>query len=195
MKKYIIGFAAAAAFTAAAAPASAAVTTGGRVEALVGWDHARVSLDDFGVDDSLNSDGIVFGIGAGYDFGIGTSASMGIDIEASESTADLDFDDGTDSASLSAGRDLYAGARFTFPVSDAANVYVKAGYTNARVHADLDEDGDITSDSTNLDGIRGGVGMQFGLGTSAYVGAEYRYSNYEGGFSRHQAVATLGFRF
>jgi outer membrane immunogenic protein len=33
------------------------------------------------------------------------------------------------------------------------------------------------------------------IGSSAYIGAEYRYSNYEADISRHQVAGTLGFRF
>lgn len=71
---------------------------------------------------------------------------------------------------------------------------MKAGYTNARIRATVEEAGTITRDSANADGIRAGIGAQFAVGTNAYVGGEYRYSNYESDFSRHQAVLTLGFR-
>ena len=193
MKKIISALVAGAAFAAFATPASAEVS-GGRIEAVVGWDHASVGLDDFGFNDDINSDGIVFGIGAGYDFGLSPTSSIGIDVEATESTADLDFTDGTDSAELAVGRDLYVGGRMTFAVSPSANVYVKAGYTNARVRAELEEGATVTSESANADGIRAGLGAQFAIGTNAYIGGEYRYSNYEADFSRHQAVLTLGFR-
>ena len=194
MKKVMMSLVAGAAFVALATPASAAVTTGGRVEAIVGWDHGSIDFNDFGFDDSVNGDGIVYGIGAGYDFAVGTGTAIGIDVEASESTADVDFTDGTDSAEISVGRDLYVGGRFTIAAGPRANVYLKAGYTNARVRATVD-DGTITTDAANADGIRAGVGVQFDIGSHAYVGGEYRYSNYEADFSRHQAVATLGFRF
>ena len=194
MKKIMISLAAGAAFAALATPASAAVTSGARIEAVAGWDHASFDLGDLGVDGDLNSDGIVFGIGAGYDFAVSTGASVGIDIEGTLSTAELDFTDGTDSAELSVGRDLYAGARVTFALSPNANMYVKAGYTNARVKAEFTSGGITDSESANADGIRGGVGLVFDIGSNGYIGGEYRYSNYEAGFSRHQAVAVLGFR-
>ena len=194
MKKIMTALIAGAGLAALATPASAAVT-GARVEAIVGWDHGSVSFDDFGADLDVNGDGIVFGLGAGYDFAVGTGSSIGIDVEASESTADVDIVDGTDSAELSIGRDLYVGGRFTIAAGANANVYVKAGYTNARVRATVDDGVTTVTDAANADGIRGGLGVQIGVGGNAYVGAEYRYSNYEADFSRHQAVATLGFRF
>lgn len=190
MNKFVTTLAAGVALVAIAAPAHASNHSGGRIEALVGWDHPSLGLDDFGLDGNINSDGIVFGIGAGYDFAVGPTASIGIDLEASESTADFDFDDGVDTAEIAAGRDLYVGGRATFVVSPTANVYVKAGYTNARFRAELNGN----SESANADGVRGGIGAQFALGGNAYVGGEYRYSNYEADLSRHQAVLTFGFR-
>ena len=196
MNKFVASLVAGTALFALAAPASAAVHTGARVEALVGWDHGSVDLgDDFGFDADLNEDGVLFGLGAGYDFAVGPGASLGIDVEGSFSTADLDVVDGTDSAELDLGRDLYVGGRVTFPVSPTANVYLKAGYTNARIRATVESGGDIFTDSANADGIRGGIGAQFALSGRTYVGGEYRYSNYEADFSRHQVAAILGFRF
>ena len=195
MKKIVLTLMAGAAFVATAAPASAAVTSGARVEVLAGWDHGSVDFSDFGLDDDLNSDGIVFGLGAGYDFAVGTGTSVGVDVEGTLSTGDIDVTDGTTTAEIDVGRDLYVGGRFTFAAGPNANIYVKAGYTNARIRATIDDGFDIFSDSANADGIRGGLGVQVGVGGNAYVGGEYRYSNYEADFSRHQAVATLGFRF
>jgi outer membrane immunogenic protein len=195
MKNVLITMMAGAAFAATATPAAAAATSGFRVEAVAGWDHGSVDLNDFGIDDELNSDGIVFGLGAGYDFAVGTGNSIGIDVEATESTGDVEITDGTDSAEISIGRDLYVGGRFTFAAGSNANVYLKAGYTNARIRATVDDGTGVISDAANADGIRGGIGVQVGVGGNAYVGGEYRYSNYEADFSRHQAVATLGFRF
>ena len=193
MKKFASMLVAGAAFAALATPASAQVG-GGRIEALVGWDHASVDFDDFGLNDDLSSNGIVFGIGAGYDFALSPTSSMGVDVELTESTTDLDLTDGTDTLDVDIGRDIYVGGRVTFAASPTTNIYVKAGYTNARIRVLAESAGDIFEDSANGDGIRGGIGAQFTVGRNAYVGAEYRYSNYEADFSRHQVVATLGFR-
>lgn len=178
-----------------ATPAAAAPLSGGRVEAVLGYDRPSLDLEDFGFDADLNRSGVVFGVGLGYDFAVGTGASLGVDLEATESTADFNFAEAGDSAELNIGRDLYAGARVTFPVAPNANMYLKAGYTNLRVGATIVQNNDVFSDSANADGLRAGIGAQFMLGTSAYIGGEYRYSNYEADLTRHQAVATLGFRF
>ena len=80
-----------------------------------------------------------------------------------------------DVAEVKAGRDLYAGGRVSFAVSPTANLYVKGGYTNARFKA---TDG-VDSFSENFDGFRLGAGGQIAVSGKAYVGGEYRYSNYE----------------
>ena len=94
-------------------------------------------------------------------------------------------------AEVKAGRDLYAGGRVSVAVSPTANLYVKGGYTNARYKAD---DG-FDSVSENFGGYRLGAGGQMTVSGKAYVGAEYRYSNYEHGLERNQVALTVGTRF
>lgn len=183
MKKIITLGVAAAAMAAIATPASAAVS-GGRIEAVVGYDNISFDLGG-GVDASTS--GVMYGVGVGYDFAVGETVGLGIDLEASDSTSD--FEAGTDR--VAAGRDLYAGVRLTTAVSEKANLYFKAGYTNARLKV---ETAGLT-DAANGDGVRAGAGVQFLVGKSMYIGGEYRYSNYEADITRHQGVATLGFRF
>ena len=118
---------------------------------------------------------------------LGYGLLIGADIEASESTQK----ESAGVAEVKAGRDLYAGGRISFAVSPTANLYVKGGYTNARFKAD---DG-VDSFARNFDGYRLGAGGQLAIRGKAYVGAEYRYSNYEQGLSRNQVALTLGTRF
>ena len=161
-----------AAIAATPAAAQTAAPTGARVEALVGYDIVSFAGEDEG--------GILFGVGAGYDFAVGNTAALGVDVEASDST--------TDYGPVTTGRDLYAGLRATFAVSPRANIYVKCGYTNARLKVE-------DFGGANGDGFRLGAGAQFLIAGKAYVGGEYRYSNYESDFSRHQIAATIGTRF
>ena len=166
---------------------------GFRVEGLVGYD--RPSIEDEG------ADGVVYGMGVGYDFQSG-NAVFGIEAEATDSSADetvAGFALPGDTLRVRASRDLYVGGRAGFGVGGNSLIYAKAGYTNARVRVDY-EDGtagtvaDFT-DRTNLDGVRAGIGAQIGLGPNAYLKTEYRYSNYQDGVDRHQVVGGLGFRF
>ena len=166
---------------------------GFRVEGLVGYD--RPSIEDEG------ADGVVYGMGVGYDFQSG-NAVFGIEAEATDSSADetvTGFALPGDTLRVRASRDLYVGGRAGFGVGGNSLIYAKAGYTNARVRVDY-EDGtagtvaDFT-DRTNLDGVRAGLGAQIGLGPNAYLKTEYRYSNYQDGVDRHQVVGGHGFRF
>jgi len=189
MSKYLI--AALALSTAAiAAPAMAQdadkTFNGAHVEALGGWDRVQ--------GEGSHDDGFLYGVGAGYDFRSG-NAVFGVEGEASDSTQKQNVGALTEHAS----RDLYIGGRAGFVVGGNNLLYAKAGYTNARARVDY-EDGtagtvaDFTQ-RTNLDGIRAGVGAQFGIGSNAYIRTEYRYSNYEQGVDRHQLIGGFGFRF
>lgn len=165
--------------------------TGVRVEGLVGYDTTDVEGE--------NSDGVAYGIGLGYDMRSG-GALFGIEGEVSESTVDecvTDVDVAGDRLCASAGRDLYAGGRVGGLVGRNLLVYGKAGYTNARVNLDYTTGvvGTEVRSSENLDGVRVGGGLELGLGPNAFAKTEYRYSNYEQGFDRHQVVAGFGFRF
>ncbi len=174
---------AALATTAVATPAfaqQASTLAGPRLEAVGGYDRVNASGEKDG--------GALFGIGAGYDVALTPSVSLGVDGEASMSSMKDEFLPGE---TVKAGRDLYAGGRLSMAVSPTSNVYVKGGYTNAR----FKYDGSLGNAADNLDGYRLGVGGQMGIGGKAYVGAEYRYSNYEQDVTRNQVVASIGTRF
>ena len=183
---------AATAVVAFAAPASAqqsAPFTGARVEGIVGWDR---------IQGSGRNDDVMYGIAGGYDMQMG-SALVGIEGEAADSNNKSCVGAGTALNSrlcAKAARDLYIGGRVGTVVGGRTLLYAKAGYTNARFKL-TDDDGSsqITLDRSNLDGIRLGAGAEYAVGPNSFVKAEYRYSNYEQGFSRNQVVAGFGFRF
>lgn len=194
MRKFATAVALAAATVAAPAFAQDVPNLGGfHVDGIVGWDHPSIEGE--------TADGIVYGIGAGYDFQAG-NAIFGIEAEATTSTSDErvgGFAIAGDELRVRAGRDLYVGGRAGFGIGGNSLIYAKAGYTNARVRVDYDDGTAATvadfTDRTNLDGIRVGAGAQIGLGSNAYLRTEYRYSNYESGVDRHQVLGGFGFRF
>lgn len=193
MKTYLVS-AALAALAIGAAPAAAQTVgapSGARVEAVVGYDALRVDLEDYGVDGKLKDNDVMYGVGAGYDFAVSPGLSAGVDVEYTQSNNKRDFDDGEENVEISTGRDLYAGGRVSLPISDGANVYAKAGYTNLQVTGESAG----VDDRVNLDGYRVGAGAQFAITRGAYVGGEYRYSDYEEDVTRHQFAVTLGTRF
>lgn len=179
--------------TVAATPAmaqDAAPFTGPRVEALVGLD--RIQND--GHDDDL-----MYGIAAGYDKQIG-KAVIGAEVEYSDSS-NKTCDDGAKTAAdpllcAKAGRDLYVGGRVGTAIGANTLLYAKAGYTNADAKFTSDNGTDETTlAKSHLDGVRVGAGVEHKLGGKAYIKGEYRYSNYERGIERHQALAGVGIRF
>jgi outer membrane immunogenic protein len=192
MKKLII---AALFATTVAAPAMAqenAPFTGFRLEGLVGYDKLRGGGD--------GRDGLAYGAAAGYDFQLG-GAVLGVEAEYMDSNTDgcaNGFVVPGDRICATARRDLYAGARVGVAVTPSTLLYAKAGYTNGRVglnYANPAAPAQNFRVSDNLDGIRVGAGVEQQLGTNIYAKAEYRYSNYEQGFERHQVLGGLGFRF
>ncbi|HEY0131141.1 MAG TPA: porin family protein [Allosphingosinicella sp.] len=194
MKTYLYAFAAVAAIAAAAAPASA---EGFRAEVHGGWDHVR--SDGPGINNDDSDSGIVYGIGAGYDFSIAPKVELGVDLSADLSTMEECESSvvlANDRACLDAGRDLAAAVRLGYKVSDRGTLYALAGYTNARFRFDYTTPAGVTTrDGRNLDGFRLGAGYQHDFGKRMYGKVEYRYSNYEAGVTRHQALLGVGVKF
>jgi outer membrane immunogenic protein len=167
--------------------------TGLRVEGLAGWDRVHVEGD--------NDNGVAYGVGVGYDVQMG-GAVVGVEGEAAMSTMERCAQDAIavgDELCADAKRDFYAGGRIGGVIGTGTLLYAKAGYTNARFRISYD-DGTVAGlndfdESGNFDGVRVGGGVEHSLGTNAFLKAEYRYSNYEGGLDRHQVVGGFGFRF
>jgi len=184
-------FAASAAVPALAQDASGgrAPFTGARVEGLAGWDRVQNNGHD---------DGVQYGLGAGYDFQTGMGL-VGIEGEVADSSVRQCTGSRTVAdprLCAKAGRDLYVGGRVGTVVGGNTLLYAKAGYTNAQAKlTSNDGTGQITLGKSNLDGVRVGAGAEYALSQNSFVKAEYRYSNYEQGFSRNQVVAGFGFRF
>ncbi|HEY0149967.1 MAG TPA: outer membrane beta-barrel protein [Allosphingosinicella sp.] len=191
MRKYIV----AALFAAtAAAPAFAQTADTGlggfRIEGLIGYEST--DIEDEG------SNGLTYGVGVGFDVQSGRTV-FGIEAEAMESEMDecvTGVPNAGDSLCADAGRDLYVGGRAGVVVGTNTLLYAKAGYTNARLELEYDPAvGATTTVKDSLDGVRVGGGVQLGLGPNLYAKAEYRYSNYEQGFDKHQGLVGLGFKF
>jgi outer membrane immunogenic protein len=99
---------------------------------------------------------------------------------------------------VEAGRDLYVGARVGFALGTGTLIYGKGGYTNLRLKDTYDpgtSGGTAFEFAHDLDGFRIGGGIEQKLGSKAYVKGEYRYSDYEGGSRKHDAVVGIGLRF
>jgi outer membrane immunogenic protein len=193
MRYVLIATIAATAFATPLFAQPAEPQSGFHVDVLGGYDHPRI--------DGQGADGAAYGLGAGYDASAGR-AIFGVEGEVGDSTANR-CTTGTviagDRLCVNAGRDLYVGGRVGARVGANSLIYLKAGYTNARVGVNYDDGTSATvadfSDHRDLDGVRAGAGAQLGIGSHAYVRTEYRYSNYQDGVERHQVVAGVGVRF
>jgi outer membrane immunogenic protein len=186
MKKFLILAASAAAF-AAATPAAAQP----RVEVHGGWDRVQ--------NGGVEEDGILYGIGVGYDVNVGRNAFVGVDLSADLSSGDA-CEAGlvvvNDNTCVEVRRDLAAGLRAGVRVSENTSVYALAGYTNARFRISYTTPANVTTTtSDNLDGFRLGAGVQQNLGGNLYGKVEYRYSNYEAGTERHNVLLGVGITF
>ena len=171
-----------AAMTAAIALSAPAVAqegsfVGPRAEVITGYDAVKTNSNGLGT-----PDGVLYGVGLGYDFNLG-GAVAGIETEIADSSTKRNFAGG----SIKAARDIYVGGRIGVPLGENMLAYAKAGYTNARI--------ETAGVGDNGDGVRVGGGLEYKLGTNMFVKAEYRYSNYQDDVERHQIVGGLGLRF
>jgi len=184
--KYLAAAALAAAFVAAPASAFDGVTY--RVEAHGGWERITV--------DGGSDKGALYGVGLGIDVPVSSTMFIGFEGNADMSSVKDCVGDVAVFGyryCVKAKRDLSAVARIGADIGGGTKLYVLGGYTNARLieTADFGNFGSLSS-GTNGDGFRAGAGAEIKLGKTAYTKLEYRYSNYEGGFERHQLVAGLG---
>jgi outer membrane immunogenic protein len=195
MKTIILigGVAVAATIAGIPTPAAAADFTGPRIEAHAGWDRVRAESAPLKVDD--RRDGIVYGVAAGYDVALGDKVIAGIEVGFDLSDVDFASTAGTTQSAVEVKRDISVSGRIGARVADDVMVYAKAGYSNARLEAVITTGATKTAITANGDGVRVGGGIELALGPNAYAKAEYRYTDYEGGVSRHQALTGLGFRF
>lgn len=221
---YKIASLAAASLMAMATPAMAQTAnevpfTGFRVGAEAGYDHIRSgSTED--VDDTRDLkqsiDGVTYGGVIGYDFPAGDTLRIGAEASYSGSTAGSDFDNDKplvfNLGNVKADREIYVGGRVGVVTGPSTMLYAKAGYTNQRFSVTGTNGTVDLSQKLDTDGWRVGAGAEFAVGRNAYIGAEYRYSNYGEGEvdfdgntpdssrfnldnDRHQIVATAGLRF
>lgn len=185
MKRFVVAALAALMF---AVPAHADDAVTYRIEAHGGWD--RVAQGGGG------DDGLLYGIAIGADVPIGSMAFIGFEAGADLGSAKQCVQLLGASVCDEAKRDLSAVARVGFTVGGGVKLYALGGYSNARIKETATLvvfPGPITvSSSSNGNGLRAGAGAEIKLGKAAYTKLEYRYTNYEHGFSRHQVVAGIG---
>lgn len=159
--------------------------------------QAQTGLDSVSVDGG-SSEGLTYGVAAGYDIQARDALFFGIQASVSDSTTKdclRDVAVADDKLCVRSGRDLAAVARIGTNVGETTKLYLLGGYTNARVRVTYNDGTNKDSAGTNLDGYRIGAGFEHDFGGNLFGKVEYNYSNYEHGFSRHYALAGFGVKF
>lgn len=219
MRKFALALLGATAFASPALAQSTATDptfTGPRVGVLAGFDSIRAGSEvDSDLDgDNQSVDGFLYGVDIGYDVALG-GALVGVEAEINDSTGKVETARNDPNffgfGRVSKDRDIYVGARAGILATPATLVYVKGGYTNAKLDVLAANSTGTTDANFKLDGWRLGGGVEQAIGRNMYAKVEYRYSNYgDAKFEypngattssfdidtdRHQVVAGVGFRF
>ena len=175
---------------AAAAFTTPAFAQGAYIQFQGGYDEVSAA----GESDS----GVAYGLALGYEFPLTETMFAGVEVSADDSSTKECADDvlaAGDELCIKTGRDLAAVVRLGANIGSSSQLYALGGYTNARLKVTYDDG--VTSDSAaeNGDGFRLGAGFKQTFSQNIYGKIEYRYSNYESDFSRHQVLAAIGFGF
>lgn len=187
MKRVIKMLAVAGATLAAAVPAGAQM----RAEVHGGIDRAGGP--------GLDTWGEMIGAAVGYDAPLANGrAFIGVEADADYArTRDCrtGYKVAGDRLCGRAGADLSGVVRIGARPSATSAVYLLGGYTRGHVRTTYTSGALSSRSSDDLDGLRLGIGTEFALGAKAYGKVEYRYSNYEQRFIRHQGLVGIGVRF
>ena len=215
MRLFCLALAAIAVFPAT--PAVAQSFPGTRVELNAGWDHFAGDLSyrdtDFPENDfaiGANTDGMIYGIGAGYDVPVGSGLYVGVegnyDLFDNEQCETLD----TDTGCIDQKHSWAVGGRVGSRLSPRGLIYAGAAYTKGKAGIRYIDETDATNNfavSYKRGGVRLSAGAEYRLAANIYAKAEYRYIDYADwsetigtetvtlGFDRNQIVAGLGVRF
>lgn len=180
--------------TIAAAAALFIVPTVANAQAYV---QAQTGLDSVSINGG-SSEGLTYGVAAGYDVQARDALFFGIQASVSDSTTKECASDLIvlgDKLCVRSGRDLAVVARAGTNVGETTKLYVLGGYTNARLRVTYNDGSTKLSEGANYDGFRLGAGFEHDFGGNLFGKVEYNYSNYEQGISRHYALAGLGVKF
>src|SRR3546814_18468724 len=98
------------------------------------------------------------------------------------------FTRGADSFKIEAGRDLEIHAKAGFVINEAALLYAKVGYANAKAEAKAVINGIEHEESDTGSGLRLGAGTEISLSDYWSLLAESRYTDYSTELPRNKVV-------
>ena len=193
--------------------------SGTHLEASVGWDHlTSKSLKDIDLSSTATgaADGVAWGGAIGYDMAVGDNLTLGAEFGvygSSTNWTNQGLVSGTfNTATVRAGRDIFAGVRLGYALSPRTQIFTKAGYTNTHFGVVGTDGTENLYEGINADGFRLGAGIEHKLTRTTYTKLEYDYSHYGSGQfnylgatpdasnfdlhnDRHQLMASVGVRF
>ena len=192
--------------TAIAAPfasaASAAPFDGPYVGAQVGWQSEKMrdvksSLGVAPIDEKKES--VTGGMFAGYDKTINGRLVVGAEVGLDFASADqIQTSVAGNSYSIDPKYSFDLTARAGYLVNPQTLIYVRGGYTNARVRTTVTNAAATASASDNRDGWLAGAGLERQITQNVSARVEYRYSKFsedDGMDQRHRVLAGLSYRF
>ena len=185
-----------------ATASSAASFDGPFVGAQVGWQSEKLTntksaFEVVPVDDTKHS--VTGGVFAGYDKTVNGRFVVGAE-------AGLDFASDDETQSNVAGSNYLIDPKYSFDltarggylVTPQTLLYVRGGYTNARVRTTITDAAGIQSASDHQDGWLAGAGAERQVAQNVSARLEYRYSKFsedDGHDQRHRVLAGLSYRF
>lgn len=182
--------------------ASAQDFNGPSVGIQAGWNSTDVRLPGGengvpGVDQS--TDAFVGGAFLAYDYEVIPNFVIGAQAEFNAAASD-DFGVAGDAAriQLDPRYSFDLSARAGYLVTPETLIYVRGGYSNARVRTTTFADSKRTSSSENLDGWMIGGGAERMITDHISARLEYRYADLgegPGKFDRHQVLVGAAYRF
>jgi len=182
--------------------ASAQEFNGPSIGVQAGWNSTDVRLPDGtsgvpGVDQS--TDAFVGGAFLAYDYEVVPSVVIGAQAEFNVAASD-DFGSAGNTAGirLDPRYSFDLTARAGYLVTPETLIYVRGGYSNARVRTTILKDAKGTSSSDNRDGWLIGGGAERMITDHISARLEYRYADLGEGpdkFDRHQVLVGAAYRF
>lgn len=194
--------------------ASAQAQAGLRADVHIGWDrlstHQRTDVGINGATTKEHESGLTYGGEIGYDLALGKfriGPYAGIDGSSIKRCSEVFAEVET---CEEAGRNISAGLRAGYQVTDRVLLYAKGGYSNGSVKLRLIDHvtpaNSITA-TDRMDGYHVGAGVQVGLLDRVYAKVEYVRTDYKdyvfkegtatirGGVDRDNIVFGVGFAF
>ena len=179
----------------AAAQEAASTFSGPRVEATVGWDQLRFDLGNLGATGRGRSSDLGYGAAVGYDVALTPNLVGGVEAAATLSNVRFATGDVLNGGYLRERREIDVAGRLGTAITPNTLLYGKVGYANLQVRQATTLAGVNSGRLRDLNGVLLGAGAEVKVSPTAYLKSEYRYTNYQDGYTGNAVMTGLGIRF